>query len=70
MKLATLNINTSKTIAAVKSLIPPVLYHVAYRALIVNDIPDKASYAALFTLARTSFWARPAPPPHGFYPHS
>ena len=44
MKLSTLNINTSKTVAAIKSLIPPLLYHAAYRAIVVKNIPDKTAY--------------------------
>lgn len=44
MKFATLNINTSGTVAAIKSLIPPVIYHAAYQAIIVKDIPNKSAY--------------------------
>lgn len=44
MKLATLNVNTSRGVAAVKSLVPPLLYHAAYKALIVKDIPSKDAY--------------------------
>lgn len=44
MKFATLNINTSRTVAAIKSLIPPVIYHAAYQAIIVKNIPDRSAY--------------------------
>ncbi|MCB4862596.1 TylF/MycF family methyltransferase [Sphingobium sp. PNB] len=44
MKLATLNVNSSRTVAAIKSLVPPVLYHAAYQALIVKNIPGKNTY--------------------------
>jgi O-methyltransferase len=44
MKLATLNVNASRTVAAVKSLVPPALYQAAYRALIVKDIPSRDAY--------------------------
>lgn len=44
MKFATLNINASRTVAAIKSLIPPIIYHAAYRSLIVKNIPNKLAY--------------------------
>jgi len=44
MKLATLNVNSSRTVAAIKSLVPPALYHAVYQALIVKSIPSKNTY--------------------------
>lgn len=44
MKLATLNVNSSRTMAAIKSLIPPALYHALYKTLIVKNIPNKNAY--------------------------
>lgn len=41
MKIATLNVNASRTVAAMKSLVPPALYQAAYRTLIVKDIPSR-----------------------------
>jgi len=44
MKLGTLNVNASRTVATVKSLVPPAIYQAAYRALIVKDIPSRDAY--------------------------
>src|SRR5215218_4877484 len=44
MKLATLKINASDKVAALKSVVPPLLWKAAYRALIVKDIPSNHAY--------------------------
>lgn len=44
MKLATLKVNASDKISALKSLVPPLLWKAAYRALIIKDIPDNRAY--------------------------
>ena len=44
MNLATLKLNNSRTVDAVKSLIPPAIYHAVYQKLIVKDIASKPAY--------------------------
>lgn len=44
MKLVTLKINASERIAAMKLVVPPVLWRAAYRALVIKRIPDHRSY--------------------------
>ena len=44
MRLATLKVNASDKIAALKALVPPMLWQAAYRALVVKDIPGSYAY--------------------------
>ena len=44
MKLVTLKINASDKVAALKSVVPPLLWKAAYRALIIKDIPSSHAY--------------------------
>jgi len=44
MSISTLKVNTSKAVAAIKSIIPPFIYLALYKALIVKNIPDASAY--------------------------
>ena len=44
MKLVTLKINASDRVAALKALVPPLLWKAAYRALIIKRIPNNYAY--------------------------
>lgn len=44
MKLATLKINNSDQVSALKAIVPPLLWRAAYRALIVKQIPNSYAY--------------------------
>jgi O-methyltransferase len=44
MKLATLKINASEKVSALKSIVPPIIWKAASRALIVKNIPNNYAY--------------------------
>lgn len=49
MKLATLRVNASEKVGALKALVPPVLWKAAYRQLIIKNIPDNKAYDPHFS---------------------
>lgn len=55
MKLATLKINNSRNIEFIKSLVPPAMYQLLYKNLIVKDIPSNFAYKPHY-----SPWLEPA----------